>query len=58
VAVHAAFATFRRSEPTQESGGGGTARKLLTIMRAMFNPGELFNEELVSGAKKAEQGDR
>jgi len=31
-----------------------TARKLLTIMRAMLQTGELFNEELVSG-KKEEQ---
>jgi transposase len=30
-----------------------TARKLLTIMRAMLKTGELFNEDLVSGTKKA-----
>jgi transposase len=29
-----------------------TARKLLTIMRAMLKTGELFNEELVSGKKE------
>jgi transposase len=31
-----------------------TARKLLTIMRAMLQTGELFNEELVSGKKERE----
>jgi transposase len=32
-----------------------TARKLLTIMRAMLQTGELFNEELVSGKDKAKR---
>lgn len=31
-----------------------TARKLLTIMRAMLHTGELFNEQLVSGEQKAQ----
>jgi transposase len=32
-----------------------TARKLLTIMRAMLRTGELFNEQLVSGVREAER---
>lgn len=32
-----------------------TARKLLTIMRAMLQTGELFNEELISGKKEQAQ---
>ena len=31
-----------------------TARKLLTVMRAMMLSGELFNEQMLSGADKPE----